>query len=291
MKWLLPILLTACGLDSFSTDKARDPDNPGVDSGFHGLDSGQDANQGPEAQAGIDQVLYVQTVAELDGGFSFDPDGDSLEYWWTLDAAPSGSTSQLINEHKAEAQLYLDIEGLYELSLEVNDGALTDTDTMTVLAEAPNGIPIADAGADQSVPVGASVQLSGSNSSDPDGDPLNFEWRMKSKPNGSGATLAASGTGISGFQADLAGNYLIELIVDDGVDSSAPDTVKVTASEESSGGGSCSCGERVRQEMRTKPWLFGIVIVPQGYLGPLLLGIWARRRRRREDASGSDKTK
>jgi hypothetical protein len=74
---------------------------------------------------------------------------------------------------------------------------------------------------------------------------------------------------------------MIELIVDDGVDSSAQDTVKVTAVEDSSGGG-CDCGERVRQEMRSKPWLFGIVILPQSYLGPILFGFWARRRRKKD---------
>jgi len=282
MKLLIPLLLTACGLDSFNTNNGNSPGTSGTDSGFHGLDSGQDANQPPEAQAGIDQELYVQTVAELDGGFSFDPDGDPLDFQWRVDSSPSGSSSNLINDNSEQAELYLDVEGLYEISLEVSDGATTDTDTMTLLAEAPNQPPIADAGADQSVPVAASVQLSGANSSDPDGDPLTFEWRLKSLPNGSSATLATASGGLAGFIADLEGNYLIELIVHDGTEESAQDTVKVTATENSSGGSSCNCGERIEHEARTNPWLFGIVVVPQGYLGPLLFGFWARRRRNRE---------
>ncbi len=288
MKPLLPLLLIGCGLDSFAIDKGNPGEPSGTDSGFHGLDSGQDANQAPQAQAGIDQVLPVQSVAELDGGFSYDPDGDSLDFHWSLDAAPSGSTSNLINETAEQAELYLDLEGLYEISLEVSDGATVDVDTINILAEAPNGVPVADAGTDQSVPVGSSVQLSGSNSSDPDGDPLTYAWRMKSKPNGSAATLATTNGGLAGFQADLVGNYLVELIVDDGMDPSAQDTVKVTATESSSGGGGCNCGERVRNEARTNPWIFGIVVVPQSYLGPLLLGIWARRRRRRESSDSTE---
>jgi hypothetical protein len=280
MKLLIPVLLTACGLDSFNTNNGNSPGTSGTDSGLHGLDSGQDANQPPEAQAGIDQELYVQNIAELDGGFSFDPDGDPLDFQWRVDAAPSGSTSNLINGNNELAELYLDVEGLYEISLEVSDGAATDTDSMTLLAEAPNQPPTADAGADQSVPVAASVQLSGANSSDPDGDPLTYEWRLKSLPNGSAATLATTSGGLAGFIADKQGNYLIDLIVHDGVDASAQDTVKVTATEDSSGGSSCNCGERIEHEARTNPWLFGIVLVPQGYLGPLLLGFWARRRRR-----------
>lgn len=282
MKLFIPLLLTACGLDSFNTNNGNSPGTSGTDSGFHGLDSGQDANQAPEAQAGIDQELYVQTVAELDGGFSFDPDGDPLDFQWRVDSSPSGSSSNLINDNSEQAELYLDVEGLYEISLEVSDGAATDTDTMTLLAEAPNQPPIADAGADQSVPVAASVQLSGANSSDPDGDPLTFEWRLKSLPNGSSATLTTASGGLAGFIADLEGNYLIELIVHDGTEESAQDTVKVTATKDSSGGSSCNCGERIEHEARTNPWLFGIVVVPQGYLGPLLFGFWARRRRNRE---------
>jgi hypothetical protein len=288
MRHFLPLLLIGCGLDSFATDKGNPGEPSGTDSGFHGLDSGQDANQAPQAQAGIDQVLPVQSVAELDGGFSHDPDGDTLDFHWSLDAAPSGSTSNLINESNEQAELFLDREGLYEITLEVSDGAAIDIDTLNILAEAPNGVPIADAGQDQSVPVGSSVQLSGSNSSDPDGDPLHFEWRMKSQPNGSAATLATTNGALAGFEADLVGNYLIELLVNDGMDTSAQDTVKVTATESSSGGSGCNCGEQLRKEARTNPWIFGIVLVPQGYLGPLLLGFWARRRRRLESSDSTE---
>ena len=285
MRILFVILLTGCGLDSFTTDKA-DPDNPDGDSGFWALDSGYDGNRPPEAQAGIDQILFVDDVAVLDGGFSFDPDDDPLTYSWLLIDAPAGSSTQIAKANLSKAELYLDQIGVYELTLEVGDGVLFDTDTLIIEAKEANEIPVADAGSDQSVPTGSNVQLSGSKSFDPDEDPLYFEWRFKSKPNGSAASLVSTSSALTGFQADLEGRYLIELTVNDGFDDSNPDVVEVMASNDSSGGSSCSCGE-IEQEIRSRPWLFGIAILPQNYLGPLLIGVWARRRKKSSESSES----
>ena len=279
MRVLLFVLLASCGLDSFNTDLASDEPSAGFDSGLRGLDSGEDSNNRPKAQAGVDQTLLVGETADLDGSVSFDPDNDVLSYLWRIDRAPSDSTSTLSGEEAPLASLYLDAPGDYEISLEVSDGASSDTDSVVITAEPPNNLPVADAGPDQSVPIGASVVLDGTGSVDPDNDVLNYTWRFKSKPSGSGASISPSGQGMAGFVADLEGNYLIELLVDDGVLVSAPDTVKVSATEGSSGGSSCNCGERIQAEMRSNPWLFGIVILPQSFLGSLLFGVWATRRR------------
>ena len=282
MRVFVLAFLASCGLDSFNPDIDQETDTLGFDSGLRGLDSGSDSNNRPKAHAGVDQTLTTGETADLDGSVSFDPDDDPLSFFWRLDTAPSGSTSSISGEENALASLYLDVPGDYEISLEVSDGASSDTDSLVITAELPNNLPVADAGPDQSVPIGASVVLDGTGSTDPDNDVLNYTWRFKSKPNGSGASIAASGQGMAGFVADLEGNYLIELLVDDGVLVSAPDTVKVSANDGSSGGSSCNCGERVRSEMRSKPWLFGIVILPHSLMGSLLLGVWATRRRSRE---------
>ena len=96
-------------------------------------------------------------------------------------------------------------------------------------AKPVNQPPLANAGPDQTVAQGAAVTLDGSASSDPDGDTLTYVWTLMSKPAGSTAALTGAGTVAPQFTADLAGVYVIRLVVNDGSASSAPDQVSVTA--------------------------------------------------------------
>jgi hypothetical protein len=88
--------------------------------------------------------------------------------------------------------------------------------------------PVADAGSDLSVAVGDTVQLDGSGSVDPDGDPLAFTWSFESVPVGSAATLVLAGSAKPSFTADVVGAYVVLLEVFDG-DASAFDSVTVAA--------------------------------------------------------------
>ncbi|MBI1742226.1 S8 family serine peptidase [Candidatus Acetothermia bacterium] len=92
-----------------------------------------------------------------------------------------------------------------------------------------NRPPVANAGPDQTVTAGATVQLDGSKSSDPDGDKLTYTWRFVSLPGNSQAKLSDPNIINPTFVADFAGEYLIELTVDDGKDGRASARVKITA--------------------------------------------------------------
>lgn len=100
-----------------------------------------------------------------------------------------------------------------------------------VTTPAENRPPIADAGPDQTVFVGDLVQLDGSRSSDPDGDPLSFRWTMLERPEGSTAEIQEPTSPIATLVPDLPGVYLIELKVEDGRGGVATDTVTITAEE------------------------------------------------------------
>ena len=65
--------------------------------------------------------------------------------------------------------------GSYIVQLIVDDSALaSDPDTVTITVE--NRAPTADAGPDRTVAVNELAILDGSASSDPDTDPLTFQW-------------------------------------------------------------------------------------------------------------------
>lgn len=92
-----------------------------------------------------------------------------------------------------------------------------------------NRAPVADAGSDQFILEQTTVLLDGTASSDPDGDALSWLWAFLSRPEDSVAALSDPNVEAPTFVADLPGVYVVELRVDDGTVSSAPDTVQITA--------------------------------------------------------------
>ncbi|MCA8974697.1 MAG: hypothetical protein KDC98_08240, partial [Planctomycetes bacterium] len=96
------------------------------------------------------------------------------------------------------------------------------------LATPPNTPPIAAAGSDLTVLKGTAVRLDGSQSIDPDGDALTFQWSQELPP-GSHASLTGANTATPSFVADVRGKFTAHLVTADGKDSSPAATVNVTA--------------------------------------------------------------
>ncbi len=185
------------------------------------------ANTPPVANAGPDQKVLPGALVALNGSASSDAEGSPLTYKWTLTVVPPGSTAVLSNPASATPTFTADLAGKYVAKLVVKDGNLNSVvDAMAVTA---NTKPLANAGPDQSVTPGALVALSGSASSDADGNPLTYKWSFTSVPAGSTAVLANPTSSAPSFTADLTGSYLVKLIVNDGKVNSAPDTVTVSA--------------------------------------------------------------
>jgi hypothetical protein len=91
-----------------------------------------------------------------------------------------------------------------------------------------NTPPVANAGLDQTVAVGTTVHLNGSQSSDADGDALSFQWTITTLPTGSTARLSDPTAVQPTFVVDRPGTYTVQLIVKDGIVASAPDAVVIT---------------------------------------------------------------
>src|SRR5262249_53677709 len=132
-------------------------------------------NTAPVAEAGPAQSIAIGSAVQLNGSASSDADGDPLGYHWNLVSKPSGSAALLDDSESVTPAFTADLAGTYVAELVVNDGH-NHTATDSVVISTLNGSPSADAGPPQTVSVGNLVQLNGSNSSDPDADPLTYAW-------------------------------------------------------------------------------------------------------------------
>jgi len=163
------------------------------------------ANQPPQANAGPDMTISVGQVAQFDGAASTDADGSIVSYNWSNGLSGVNPT------------LIYNTVGTFNVTLTVTDnmGAVA-TDTLVVTVTAPvNKPPLANAGADITVAVGATAQFDASASNDPDGTITGYSW--SNGLNGVRPTLTYT----------LAGTYIVTLTVTDNSGATATDTLNV----------------------------------------------------------------
>jgi hypothetical protein len=185
-------------------------------------------NVAPVANAGLDQSGQAPgSLITLNGSASSDANGDALTYSWSLTTKPSGSDAILANPTSVSPTFTVDRAGDYVVQLIVNDGTVNSAPDSVIITTS-NVAPVADAGPGQTVAVSALVILAGSGSSDANGDPLTYSWSLTSTPLGSNAVLSSLTSVSPTFTADLAGDYVVQLIVHDGTVDSAPDSVIIT---------------------------------------------------------------
>ena len=184
-------------------------------------------NSPPVADAGPDQTVFVTQTVLLDGTNSHDVDQDPLTFLWSFASVPSGSTATLSDPTSPTPDFTVDVPGIYAVQLIVNDGTENSV-ADSVVIDTQNSKPVAIAEPDQTVPIGSTVQLDGSNSNDVDGDPLTYLWALIAMPTGSTAVLSDSTFVNPTFVADLPGIYVAQLIVNDGHEDSDPATVTIS---------------------------------------------------------------
>jgi hypothetical protein len=185
-------------------------------------------NSAPVANAGPDASIIAGRTIALSGVASTDVDGDPLAFSWALIQRPAGSTAALNGVATIAPSFRADRPGLYIAQLIVNDGS-ADSAPDTVRITTGNSAPVADAGADQPDRFGGDVAtLDGSASHDADGHALTFRWSLLSAPPASGASLSDAAAASPWLELDRAGRYVAQLIVNDGFQDSAPDTVVIS---------------------------------------------------------------
>jgi hypothetical protein len=184
-------------------------------------------NTPPVANAGPDQTANVGAVVQLNGAGSTDVDGDPLSYKWSFTAVPTGSTAVLSSLSAVNPTFTIDREGTFTVQLIVNDGKVDSQPKTVTISTNTVPAPTANAGPGQTVKHGSLVQLSGSGT-DPQGRPLTFLWSFTSRPAGSTAVLSSTTIASATFTADRPGDYILQLIVNNGFKNSPPSTVTIT---------------------------------------------------------------
>jgi PKD repeat protein len=190
------------------------------DDGGVGIDTltvavGQD-NRPPVAEAGGPYTVGEGSSITVDGTGSTDPDGDTLTYAWDLD-----NDGQFDDAMTPMASVSFPDNGTFTVGLRVSDGTLSSTDTAIV--NVTNVAPSVDAGADQSVNTGATVNFSGS-FADPGADTHTIEWDF-----GDGGT--ASGTLTPTHVYSSPGTYTVTLRITDDDGGVGIDTLTVTVAQ------------------------------------------------------------
>lgn len=206
----------------------------------------------PTANAGNDQSAGTGSSVKLDGSLSSDPELQALSYQWVLLSSPAGSGSTIMDANRPIASLTPDRSGDYVAQLTVTDAlGQRDSDVVIVRDAAKNTLPVADAGRDIQVDLGAKFVLDGSGSSDADGDILSYSWAIVSRPAGSVAQLNNATSANPDLTPDVEGDFIIQLVVSDAKSVSIPDVIIIHD-----------------KERNLAPNAY-ISITPQGFVGTL----------------------
>ncbi|MDH5751882.1 MAG: PKD domain-containing protein, partial [Deltaproteobacteria bacterium] len=184
------------------------------------------ANAAPTAIIGYVPTTPVAGEAvTLDGTGSSDPEGDTLSYSWVL-SAPAGSAATLGDSTADTTSFTVDKAGDYTVTLTVSDGINTSAETNQIITVA-NSIPVANITFTPSSPIiNDTITLDGTGSTDANGDSLTYAWTLV-PPLSSSAVLSDSTAAQPAFDADLAGEYTVNLVVSDGTDSSTTASVTI----------------------------------------------------------------
>lgn len=142
------------------------------------------ANALPETDAGPDQAVSEGEQVALYGSGSSDPDDGIASYRWEQ---VSGPPATIFDASQADPVFYApavntDSE-ILTFELTVTDcGGQTSKDQVQITVNNINSAPVANAGEDQQVTEKTNVILTGSGSSDPNGDALSYQWIQTGSP-------------------------------------------------------------------------------------------------------------
>jgi hypothetical protein len=166
-------------------------------------------NNKPTVDAGPDQVIDENTIGSVFCS-AFDVENDPLTYTWT-----SASSDLVLHNPSSPGTTFTAPSVVnskqVELTCSVFDGTFTVSDSLTVTVENTLSLPIvANAGPDQIVNENVKVNLDGSNSFDPENQPLHYMWTQTS---GESMVIDSSTNEKASFMSPTVANNEIKVLV------------------------------------------------------------------------------
>lgn len=166
----------------------------------------------------------------FDASESSDADGDAMTFWWYLHSKPKDSklTLGMMPGTSARFELLGDVPGYYAVMAGIMSGYSGSNSTQVNYVLVGGTAPTAQINAPATTPATSTVWLDGSSSSSVDGQ-LTYRWTLVSVPKNSRATLSSPYSPQTQLKTDVAGSYVVSLVVSDGMQTSAAATATIQA--------------------------------------------------------------
>jgi hypothetical protein len=186
-------------------------------------------NQAPIANAGQDQLVSTNQGVQLSGSASYDPEQKPLSYQWSLIQKPNNSAVQLSTTDQETLNIELDLDGDYVFSLVVSDDSLDSTPSQVRITATANQKPMAKIQPVTASYLNQEVRLDASASYDAEGADLQYKWQWLSRAGNSDLNNETSKN--PSFTPLVSGQYVLQLIVNDGIQDSDPVELTITAQQ------------------------------------------------------------
>lgn len=183
-------------------------------------------NQPPTANAGTNQTITLPQNSVTLSGSGSDPDGSIASYNWTQNSGPSQAT--IVSASSASTLVNNLIQGIYVFSLKVTDNqGVFATDNITITVNpAPNQLPVANAGSNQTITLPANITVLKGTGSDPDGTISLYQWSQVSGP--SQANIRSTTSVATIIDSLKQGVYIFRFTVTDNRGAAVWDDVTIT---------------------------------------------------------------